>query len=78
MTNSYTKQLEIMLDAYKSKYTTPLLIEVMGTPNAGKTSAIKSLYGLLKRSGVSCRTIFEAAQRIPAVISCRLFSIIGP
>lgn len=52
-----------LLKQYKTKNTAPFIIEVMGTPNAGKTSAIQTFEKILKRNGVKHKIIYEAASR---------------
>jgi thymidylate kinase len=43
----------------------PVIIELTGLPAAGKTSAARLLTNRLRRSGVACKMIDEAAQRNP-------------
>lgn len=61
---SITKEhMSLLLKQYKTKNTVPFIIEVLGTPNAGKTSAIQTFEKILKRNGVKHKIIYEAASR---------------
>lgn len=42
---------------------TPFVVEVLGTPNSGKSSAIQTFEKILKRNGIKYRIIYEAATR---------------
>lgn len=43
----------------------PYVIELLGTPEAGKTTAIKSLYDSLAQKGYTVRYIRESAEILP-------------
>ena len=44
----------------------PILIEISGTPNSGKTSALNSFDTLLRRNSINnVKIIFESAQKCP-------------
>jgi len=52
-----------LLNQYKRKTLFPFVIEVLGTPNSGKTSAIQTFEKILKRNGIKHKIIYEAASR---------------
>jgi len=52
-----------LIDNYKSQKKAPFVVEILGTPNSGKTTAIQTFEKLLKRNNVKCKIIYEAAGR---------------
>ncbi len=52
-----------LINKYKTKNNIPFVIEVLGTPNAGKTSAIQTFEKVLKRNEVNYKIIYEAASK---------------
>lgn len=60
ITKEYMSQL---ISQYKMNNTTPFVIEVLGTPNSGKTSAIQTFEKILKRNGLKYKIIYEAATK---------------
>ena len=49
---------------FKNRYDTPVIVEVSGTPNSGKTTTIESLEKLLKRSiPLKIKVLDESASR---------------
>lgn len=57
------EHMTMALCEYKKTNRTPFVIEVLGTPNSGKTSAIQTFEKILKRNGIKHKIIFEAASR---------------
>lgn len=61
--DKYTsEQIVSIIDTYKKTHGSPFFIEIAGSPNSGKTSAIKVLEKLLKRSNISHYVIYESAD----------------
>lgn len=61
---SITKEhMQLLLSHYKKRNDIPFIVEVLGTPNAGKTSAIQTFEKVLKRNGIKYKIIYEAASR---------------
>ena len=56
------KILELMKQ-YKKNFGSPLIIEISGTPNSGKSLIIGQIHRMLKRNHISHCVIYEAAQR---------------
>lgn len=52
-----------LINQYKANNKTPFVVEVSGTPNSGKTSAIQTFEKVLKRSGIKYKIIYEAAAK---------------
>ncbi len=57
------EDLTILLSQYKKDHMTPFIIEVLGTPNSGKTTAIQAFEKVLKRNDIKHKVIYEAAGR---------------
>ena len=55
--------ITLLLSNYKKTNTLPFMVEVLGTPNSGKTSAIQTFEKVLKRNGVKYKIIYEAASK---------------
>lgn len=51
-----------LINEYKKLHRTPFIIEVLGTPNAGKTTAIYTFETILSRTGIRHKVIYEAAE----------------
>lgn len=60
ITREYMIQL---MGRYKSYNMMPFVVEVCGTPNSGKTSAIHAFEKILRRSGIKYKVIYEVATR---------------
>ena len=61
---SVTKEyMSLILSQYKKKMSSPFIVEVLGTPNSGKTTAIQTFEKILKRNGIKHKIIYEAASR---------------
>ena len=56
-----------VLSDYSERHNLPYIVEVLGTPNSGKTPAIQAFDKLLKRSGIRYRIIYEAGSRCKVV-----------
>lgn len=52
-----------ILKKYRTDHMHPFVIEVLGTPNAGKTPAIKYFEELIKQSDVNYRVIYEVGKK---------------
>ena len=52
-----------LLSEYKKRNKIPFIIEVLGTPNAGKTSALQTFEKVLRRSGIKHKICYEPASR---------------
>ncbi len=52
-----------LIDDFKKNNSVPFIIEVLGTPNSGKTTAIKTLDTVLKRCNVKYKIIYEVASK---------------
>lgn len=60
----YTREyITKLISDYKSCYNMPFVVEVCGTPNSGKTSAIQTFEKVLKRNGIKYKVIYEAATK---------------
>lgn len=57
------ERMSLLLSSYKKKVTHPFVVEVLGTPNSGKTTAIQTFEKILKRNGIKYKIIYEAAGR---------------
>lgn len=55
--------MAFLLSEYKKRNSLPFIVEVLGTPNSGKTSAIQTFEKVLKRSGIKYKVIYEAASK---------------
>ena len=61
---SYTKtSICTLFENFRKANSIPFIIEVLGTPNSGKTSAIQTFEKVLKRSNVKYKIIYEGASR---------------
>lgn len=61
---SITKeQLTEIIINYKRENKVPFIVEVLGTPNSGKTSAIQTFEKLLKRCNIKHKVIYEPASK---------------
>lgn len=66
------EQIVQLISKYKATYTTPFVVEICGTPNSGKTSAIQTFEKVLKRNGIKYKIIYEAATK------CRIKEKLSP
>ena len=55
--------MALLLSEYKKRNALPFIVEVLGTPNSGKTSAIQTFEKVLKRNGIKYKVIYEAAGK---------------
>lgn len=56
----------------KNKFNKPVVIEVLGTPNSGKTTAVQTLDKIFKRSYVKYKVIYEMAS------NCKIENKLSP
>lgn len=61
--NISKNQMIQLIDVYKSQKKSPFVIEILGTPNSGKTTALQTFEKLLQRNNIKCKIIYEAAGR---------------
>lgn len=52
-----------IFENYKKQNGKPFVLEILGTPNSGKTNALEALEKILKRSGIKHKIIYEAANK---------------
>lgn len=57
------EQISKIFDNYAKKIESPFIVEVLGTPNSGKTTAIQTFEKILKRSNIKYKIIYEVAGR---------------
>lgn len=61
--NISKNQMIQLISVYNSQKKSPFVVEVLGTPNSGKTTALQTFEKLLKRNGIRGKIIYEAAGR---------------
>ncbi len=61
--HQFTTEFPELLKQFKKKYEIPLIIEVSGTPNSGKTSVINMLRNNLRRCHIPHSVIYESANK---------------
>ncbi len=57
------EQISKIFDNYAKEKKVPFIIEVLGTPNSGKTTAIQTFEKILKRNNIKYKIIYEVAGR---------------
>lgn len=70
--NIAKSQIVQLIDIYKLQKRTPFVVEVLGTPNSGKTTAIQTFEKIAKHYNIKCKIIYEAAAR------CRIKNKLSP
>lgn len=59
---TYTEILNTLSELSKQTEKPPIIIELAGTPNSGKTSLINDINTVFRRYHIKCKTIYESAQ----------------
>lgn len=57
------EQISKIFNNYAKEKKVPFIIEVLGTPNSGKTTAIQTFEKILKRNNIKYKIIYEVAGR---------------
>jgi len=60
------EEIKLAFRDFKLSKNKPLIIEISGSPNSGKTSAIHAIEKIVKQQGIKVKIIYEAATK------CRL------